>query len=170
MRPLNHRPVFAAPLLLLLTAQAASPQPVAPPEKLEIRLLVTAEIAKVFRPAQGSGGGSPVAEPVKVVTKGQKIAAVVYFQGCKPNMAGNCNVDLDIKGVDPHGVSFQEHKGSPLWPNKPAPHAGMTQLGASYLNLQFEPKDPPGLYRILAVAHDRVSGTESRAEASFEVK
>ena len=168
----RHRNALAAAWLLLPSAlQAAGPQAgVAPQGKLEIRLLVTAEPGKVFRPAKGPDGQTALAEPVKVVPKGKQIAAVVFFQGCKPNAAGNCNVDLDLKGVDPRGVAFQDRKGAKLWPNKPAPHAGVTQLGAAYMKLQFEPKDPPGIYRILAVAHDRVSGTEARAEASFEVK
>ncbi len=172
MRLLN-RHFFAAALLFLPVAlQAAGPQKaaVAPPGKLEIRLLVTAEPGKVFRPAKGANGQTDFAEPVKVVPKGKQIAAVVFFQGCKPNPAGNCNLDLDLKGVDPRGVAFQDRKGAKLWSNRAAPHAGVTQLGAAYMKLQFEPNDPPGIYRILAVAHDRVSGTEARSEASFEVK
>jgi hypothetical protein len=38
------------------------------------------------------------------------------------------------------------------------------------MRLQFEPKDAVGTYRIIAVAHDRNSGTDARAEASFELK
>jgi hypothetical protein len=168
---ISNRNVFAAALLLLPPAlQAAAPAAPAPQGKLEIRLLVTAEPNKVFRPAKGPNGQTDFAEPVKVVSKGQQIAAVVFFQGCKPNPAGNCNLDVDLKGVDPKGAAFQDRKGAKLWLNRPAPHAGVTQLGAAYMKLQFEPKDPPGIYRILAVAHDHVSGTEARAEASFEVK
>ena len=168
---ISNRNVFAAALLLLPSAlQAAAPAAPAPQGKLQIRLLVTAEPDKVFRPAKGPDGQTALAQPVQVVQKGQKIAAIVYFQDCKANPAGNCNVDVDLKGVDPKGAAFQDRKAAKLWPNRPAPHAGMTQLGAAYMKLQFEPKDPPGVYRIVAVAHDRVDGSEARAEAMFEVK
>ena len=46
----------------------------------------------------------------------------------------------------------------------------MTQLGSSYVKMQFEPSDPAGNYRVIAVAHDRNSGAQARAEASFAVK
>lgn len=168
----RHRNVLTAAALLLLPSalQAAAPAAPAPQGKLQIRLLVTAEPDKVFRPAKGPNGQTDLAQSVQVVQKSQKIATIVYFQDCKPNPAGNCNVDVDLKGVDPKGAAFQDRKGAKLWPNRPAPHAGVVQLGAAYMKLQFEPKDPPGVYRIIAVAHDRVSGTEARAEAMFEVK
>ena len=173
MRLLN-RNVFAAALLILPAAlQAAVPQkaapaaPPPPPGKLVIRLLVTDEPDKVFRPVKGQ---TDLAKPVTVVPKGKQIAAVIFFQGCQPNPAGNCDVDVDLKGVDPKGAAFQDRKGAKLWSNRPAPHAGVTQLGAAYMKLQFEPMDPPGLYRVLAVAHDHVGGTEATSEASFEVK
>jgi hypothetical protein len=170
------RNVFATALLLLpATFQAAAQQTAAmapPPSsgKLEIRLLVTAEPNKVFRPTKGSSGQTELAEPATVVPKGKQIAAVVFFQNCKPSPAGNCNLDVDLKGVDPRGTPFQDRKGAKLWPNRPAPHVGVTQLGAAYMKLQFEPNDPPGTYRIFAVAHDLVGGTEARSEASFEVR
>lgn len=184
---LLNRNIFAAALLLLPAAlQAAGPQTPAPvptpapastpapapalPLKFEIRLLVTAEPAKVFRPAKGANGQPDLAEPVKVVPKGKEIAAVVFFQGCTADPAGKCNLEVDLKGVDPHGTTFQDNKNTKLWVNRPAPHAGVIQLGSAFMKLQFEASDPPGVYKVFAVAHDRVSGTESSSEASFEVK
>ena len=174
MRILNHRRnVIAAALLLLPSAlQAAPPEkPAAAPKgKLDIRLLVTAEPNKVFRPVKGPDGKAALAEPVKVVPKGQQIAAVIFFKDCQPDAAGNCNVEIDLKGVNPQGVAFKDRKGADLWRNRRAPDPSVTQLGSSYMRLQFEPKDAVGTYRIIAVAHDRNSGTDARAEASFEVK
>lgn len=188
---LFNRNIFAAALLFLPAAlQAAGPQtpeqtPAQTPEqtpaptpaptpalplKFEIRLLVTAEPAKVFRPTKGANGQPNLAEPVKVVPKGKEIAAVVFFQGCTADPAGNCNVEVDLKGVDPHGTTFQDNKNTKLWVNRPAPHAGVVQLGSAFMKLQFEAGDPPGVYKIFAVAHDHVSGAESSSEASFEVK
>lgn len=176
MRILHRPTVFAAALLLLPAAlQAQEPQKpppllVPPSGKLEIRLLVTDEPNKVFRPAKGANGQSDLAQPAKVVPKGKQIVAVVFFQGCQANPAGNCDLDVDLKAVDPQGTAVQDHKAAKLWPNRPAPRAGLVQLGSAYMKLQFEPNDPPGIYRVLAVAHDRVGGTEASSEASFEVK
>lgn len=162
---------FAASLLT--AAPSALPQartPAAPAGKLDIRLLVTAEPEKVFRPTKGPDGKFATAEPVKVAPRGQLVAAVVFFKDCKPDAAGNCNLDLDLHGVDPRGSTFQKRTAAPLWVNQKAPHPGFVQLGSSYMKIQTELSDPPGVYRVVAVAHDRNSGTDVRAEASFEVR
>jgi hypothetical protein len=168
----RHRNVLAAVLLLFPSALQAGPPAKggeAPQGKLDIRLLVTTEPEKVFRPRQGPDGKLTHAEPVKVVPKGQIVAAVVFFKDCQPDATGKCNVDLDLKGVDPHGVTFQDRKGLDLW-HKPAPHSGIIQLGTAFMKIQFEAKDPAGTYRVIAVGHDRISGIDSRSETSFAVK
>jgi len=174
---LSHHPrnlLAAAALLLLpsglLLAQTPSSTSKAAPASLDIRLLVTAEPEKVFRPVRGPDGKFSMAEPVKVVPKGKLIAAVIFFKDCKADAAGNCNVELDFWGVRPDRSTFQDRKGVALWRNKPAPHPGFSQLGSSFMKLQFEPKDLSGTYMLVAVAHDRISGTDSRAETSFEVQ
>ncbi len=138
--------------------------------KLDIRLLVTAEPDKVFRPTTGPDGKHAIAQPVKVAPRGKPIAAFVFFQNCKPDNAGKCNVDLDLLGIDPRGSAFENRKGAPLWRNQKAPHPGIIQLGTSYMKIQLEPKDLAGTYKVVAVARDRNSGAEARADASFEVK
>ncbi|HEX9941153.1 MAG TPA: hypothetical protein VGG03_03995 [Thermoanaerobaculia bacterium] len=170
----RHRNVLAAVLLLLPVALPQARKPAtaggSPGGKLDIRILVTAEPDKVFHPTKGPDGKFSEAQPVKVAPRGKLIAAVVFFKDCKPDAAGNCNVDLDLQGVDPRGAMFENRKGAELWRNKPAPHPGLTQIGAAYMKIQIEPRDPAGTYRILAVAHDRNSRTDARAEASFEVR
>jgi hypothetical protein len=161
---------FAASLLAATSALPQARNPSAPAGKLDIRLLVTAEPEKVFRPTKGPDGKFATAEPVTVAPRGKLIAAVVFFKDCKPDAAGNCNVDLDLHGVDPRGSTFQKRTGAPLWRNQKAPHPGVVQLGASYMKIQTELSDPPGTYRVVAVAHDRNSGIDTRAEASFEVR
>ena len=167
---LPHRSTFAAALLLLPTAiPPTTAGKAAVPRKLEIRFLVTAEPEKVFHPTKGPDGKFSQPEPVKVAPRGSLVAAVVYFKDCQPDSAGNCNVDVDLQGIAPGGSVFENRKGAALWRVK-APGPGMTQLGSSYMKMQFERSDPAGTYRVIAVAHDRNSGAEARAEASFEVK
>ena len=170
----HHRYLFAAALLLLPTTVPQIPKPAAAGAatgpKLDIRLLVTDEPDKVFHPTKGPDGKFASAEPLKVASRGQLIAAVVFFKDCQPDSAGNCNVDVDLQGLSPNGSLFENRKAAPLWRNVKAPAAGFAQLGSSYMKMQLEPNDPAGTYRVTAVAHDRNSGAESRAEASFEVK
>ena len=172
MRMILPALTFAASLLT--AASPALPQRIptapAPAGKLDIRLLITAQPEKVFRPEKGPDGKYATAEPVKVAQRGQLIAAVVFFKDCKPDPAGNCNVDLDLHGVDPRGATFQKRTGAPLWRNQKAPHSGVVQLGSSYMRMQTELSDAPGTYRVIAVAHDRNSGTSTRAEATFEIR
>jgi hypothetical protein len=168
---LPHRSTLAAALLLLPTAVPKIPTGTAAlPRKLDIHILVTAEPEKVFHPTKGPDGKFSQPEPVKVAPKGQLVAALVYFKDCQPDTAGNCNVDVDLQGVAPGGSVFQNRKAAPLWRSVKAPGPGMTQLGSSYMKMQFERSDPAGTYRVIAVAHDRNSGAEARAEASFGLK
>lgn len=164
MKP-AHRHTLAAALLLLPTAL-----PPARASALDIRILVTAEPEKVFHPTKGPDGKYSQAQPLKVAPRGKPISALVFFRDCKPDAGGNCNVDVDVQGVTPSGALFKNQRGAELWRNKPAPHPGITQLGSPHIRITIEPSDPAGVYRINAVAHDRIAGTDARAEATFEVK
>jgi hypothetical protein len=166
---MNHGTLLAALLLLPATLPPTAARP-APAAKLDIHILVTAQPERVFHPTKGPDGKFPQAEPVKVASRGQLIAALVYFKDCRADTAGNCNVDVDLQGVAPGGAVFQNRKGAPLWRSVKAPAAGLTQLGSSYMKMQFEPSDRAGTYRVIAVAHDRNSGVEARAESSFELR
>ena len=170
----RSRQTLAAALLLLPTAVPPARKPAvpgaAPQGKLDIRILVTAEPAKVFHPTKGPDGKYSQAQPVKVAPRNRPISALILFKDCKPDASGNCNVDVDIQGLTPSGALFKNQRGAELWRNKTAPHAGFTQLGSPHIKITVEPRDPAGVYRIIAVAHDRIAGTNARAEATFEVK
>jgi hypothetical protein len=144
-----------------------------PQRKLAIRILVTEAPRQAPRPTQQrrgeQGGVAFPTQPIKVAERGKPIAARVYFQDCQPDSEGSCNVEVDLHGETSRGVRFGEGKGQVLW-NKPAPKPGVSQAGTPFLRVVIEPSDPPGTYRILAVAHDRNSGNEAKAEATFEVK
>jgi len=165
---------LATALLLLPTALPQARKPAlpgaAPRGNLDIRFLVTAEPEKVIHPTKGPDGKYARAQPIKVAPRGKQIAAMVFFQDCKPDVGGNCNVDVDLLGATPSGALFENRPGAELWRNKPAPHAGFTQLGVAYMRITVEAGDPAGIYRLTAVAHDRNSGAEAKAEATFEVR
>jgi hypothetical protein len=171
----RHRNLFAAALLLVPAAVPKTSKPApkatpAPAGKLEIRLLITAEPDKVLHPTKAADGTYLPAQPVTIAPRGQLLVGVLFFKDCKADAKGNCNVDVDVQGFTPTGQMFQNSKGDDLWRNRRAPHPGFVQLSAAKIKLTIEAKDPAGTYRLIAVAHDRNSGAESRAEASFEVK
>jgi len=171
----RHRNLFAAALLLVPAAvpKAAKPAPKATPaepEKFDIRLLITDEPDKVLHPTKAADGSYPKALPVTVAQRGHLLVGFIFFKDCKADAKGNCNVDVDVLGQLPSGAPFKNEKGTNLWPNKKAPHTGFVQLGAPNIKLQIETKDPAGVYRLIATAHDRNGGTEAHAMASFEVK
>ncbi|HEV7507025.1 MAG TPA: hypothetical protein VGS07_19205 [Thermoanaerobaculia bacterium] len=159
----RHRNLFAAALLLLPASPKTSTP--APAGKFEARVLITAEPEKVLHSAKGA-----TAQPATTVARGRLLVGFIFFKDCKADKKGNCNVDVDVQGLIPGGAAFINQKGTDLWRNKQAPHAGFVQLGGSNVKIQTELKDPAGTYRLIAVAHDRNSGAQSRAEASFEVK
>lgn len=171
----RHRNLFAAALLLV---PAALPKTHAPSAKsapasdgkLDIRLLVTAEPDRVLHPTKAADGSYPQAQAVSVAPRGQLLVGFIFFKDCKGDSKGNCNLDVDVQGLTPSGAPFINQKGTDLWRSKPAPHSGFVQLGHPNIKIQIEAKDPAGVYRVIAVAHDHVNGTESRSEASFEVK
>lgn len=175
MKTRSPRSLFAAALLFLPSVTPAVPPagktPAAPPStgKLDVRILVTAEPEKVLHPTKGADGKYDMAEPVKVAPRGKKVYGLVFFKDCKADATGNCNVDIDLQGMVPGGQLFENRRGAELWKKK-APHAGFTQLGTPKMTIQIEDRDPAGTYRVVAVAHDRVAGTEARSEATFEVK
>jgi hypothetical protein len=171
----RHRNALAAALLFLPTALPQAPKPNTPPPpvpqgKLDIRMLITAEPQQVFNPTKGPDGKFKEAPPVKIAPRGKEIAAVIFFKDCKPDAAGNCNVDVDLHGVDPRGTVFENRKGAPLWRGVKAPPPGFVRLGSTYVKLQLEAADPAGIYKLTAVAHDRNAGIDVRAETSFEVR
>jgi hypothetical protein len=127
-------------------------------------------VLPLSRPTQQRQGSAAFpTQPIKVVERGKPIAVRVYFQDYQPDATGKCDVYVDLHGETSCGVQFGENRGQVLW-NKRAPKLGVSQVGSPYLRGTIEPSDPSGTYRVLAVAHDRNSGTVAKAEATFEVK
>ncbi len=158
------------PTFLAAQVKSSVPQKPGPRGPFEIRLLATLDPQQVYSPKSGPDGKMRPAAPATVVARGKTVTAVLFIKDCAPNAAGNCNVEVDIQGMLPSGQLFKNERGSDLWRNKKAPAPGIAQLGNTKMTIQLEAADPAGVYRIVAVAHDRVAGVDRRAETSFEVK
>jgi len=171
----RYRSALAGALLFLPTSLVPQGKTKTPPApalrgKFDLRLLVTTEPEKVFRPSSGPDGKIVPAAPATVVERGKRVTAVLFIKDCKPNSADNCDVVVDLQGIDPTGKLFENRKAAELWRNKKAPAPGVAQLGSSKMNIQLEKTDPVGIYRVIAVARDRVGGGEVKTEASFQVR
>jgi len=138
--------------------------------KLVIHPIVTDKAGEVFDHWEHPDGHPFSVPTAHTAQRGAVLAAVVLFEGCSADKEGNCNVDLDIRTVDPTGKTYGEMKGADLWQGKRAPSPGYSQLGHAYMGLRIEPHDPLGTYKVLVIAHDRNAGTTVQAETTFKVK
>jgi len=149
---------------------ADAPQKNAIAGPFEIYLVVTEHGNELFSSWDRPTGKPFSAVPVKIAPRGKFLSAIVLFKGCKADGSGNCNAELDIVAYDPKGKVYGEMPRVELWQRKPAPDPGHTQLSRSYMGIVIEPKDPPGTYRVTAVARDLNAKSEAKSEAKFEVK
>lgn len=158
-------------LLLTLLPLLPAPnlaQPVSS-TSLSVNVIVTAQGDALFRAwDRGTPGFSVV--PVQNPQRGQFLSAVVLFSGCKPDIAGNCNAEMDITAYDPRGNKYGAMPKAELWKAKPAPMRAATQLSREYMGVVIEPGDLAGIYRIVVVARDLNSKGEATAETTFTVK
>ena len=144
--------------------------PLQGPSTLAVNLVVTPNGQQLYQAWQRPSGRAFQAESATLAQRGQFLSAVVIFQGCQPDTAGHCNVDMDIVAYDPAGRVYGESRGVELWRRKPAPQPGYSQLGVSYMGIVIEPQDAAGMYRVTVTANDRNARSQARSAAAFEVK
>lgn len=149
---------------------ADSPKGLGTHGPLEISVAVTDKGNELFDAWDHPTGKPFGVKPIESAQRGKFLSAIVMFKGCTPVSSGNCNAVMDIVAYDPNGKIYGEMPRVELWQDKLAPEPGYTQLSRSYMGLVIEPGDPPGIYRVIAVARDLVAKTEARSEARFEVK
>ena len=142
---------------------------VAAADNLELSVTVTDKGNQVFDAWDRPTGQRFDVSPIKVAPRGKFLSALLMFKGCAADAAGNCNAEVDIIAYDPKGNVYGKMMGVELWQAKPAPSAGFTQLSRSYMGIEIEPKDPIGTYRVVAIARDKNSKRETRAETTFQV-
>jgi hypothetical protein len=88
---------------------------------LTINVVVTAKGEQLFDSWDRPTGKPFSVVPVKVAKRGEFLSAVVLFKGCRPDPAGNCNVEMDITAFDPKGRTYGTMPKEELWQAKPAP-------------------------------------------------
>ena len=137
---------------------------------LSINVFVTTKGDELFDSWDRPTGKPFAVVPVEVAQRGEFLSAVVLFKGCRPDGAGNCNVEMDITAFDPNGRVYGTRPKEELWQAKPAPSPAFTQLSRSYLGIVIEANDPSGTYRVTVVARDLNAKTTAKAATTFVVK
>lgn len=171
MKQLRQFVLVVASIVWVVSAVAAdAPKSRSSQDAFEVSIYVTSKGEELFNNWDRPTGKPFNVESLKVAPRGKFLSTVVFFKGCKPDRSGNCNAVVDIVAYDPKGKLYGQMPGVELWQKKPAPDPGYTQLSRSYMGLVIEPNDPPGIYRITAVARDLNGKSEANSEASFEVK
>jgi hypothetical protein len=101
--------------------------------------------------------------------RNQPIVTFIVFKGCRPDASGNCNVTVDYETLAPDGKRYDITKGAEVWVgHPPAPNLNL-QLSVAGYGLKFEPKDPPGPYRVRASITDHVSSITLNTEQVLTV-
>jgi hypothetical protein len=60
----------------------------------------------------------PKITPVTEVQRGELVAALALFAGCKPDAQGTCNCEVDYFFYRADGSLYAERKSQPLWKNR----------------------------------------------------
>ena len=158
--------LLLVPFLALVTLSSSE----ASDSAISADLYVTDKGRELFQAWETNPAGGFSVVPLKVAKRGEFLSAVILFKECTPGPDGNCDAVVDITAYDPAGKIYGEFAGEELWKGKPAPMPGQTQLSVGYMGLVIEPGDPPGQYRVVAIARDLISGKEATSEATFEVQ
>jgi hypothetical protein len=170
----SPRPAFAAALALLIcflpsTSSAQWEVGGDAPEDASWRktagtfgamLLVTPDAERFFATVRNAleRGEEPEVETTVRVRRGRSVSAVIVISRCAVDPDGNCDTTVDYRVVAPDGSEYARFSAAEVWTGKPGPPAGVLQPGVTNLDLEIEPDDALGEYRVEAVVWDRVSG------------
>jgi hypothetical protein len=86
------------------------------------------------------------------------LTAVIIFSGCGADNAGNCNLVVRFKILQPNGSVYADLPTQEAWVNKPAPPNRSLQMSVGYIRVRIEPHEPIGRYTMLAEVMDKNTG------------
>lgn len=112
---------------------------------------------------------TPRIDNLAAVKRGEMMAAIILFAGCKPDARGVCNAEVDYRIYKPDGKTYGEQKGQPVW-KEPPPPAPNIQLARALLGFRIEQRDPSGEYSVRAKVRDLNAGVSFELETKFRVE
>ena len=110
---------------------------------------------------------APDVPAVAKANRGEPLAIVLFFGGCKADTSGQCNAVYDLTIVRPDGSTMHSFPDLELWKQKAPPYV---QLGSAIPQVAFNRSDPAGTYRIKAVVRDENRHVELQLETTVDVK
>ena len=112
----------------------------------------------------------PEVPEVTTAKRGEPLAIVVFFAGCKTDEAGRCNAAYDLTILRPDGTTMHALRDLELWKQQAPTNTTHVQLGARIPQITFDQTDPPGTYRIRALVHDDNRDVALALETRLDVK
>lgn len=97
-------------------------------------------------------------DSVDHVRVNEPIYAFVVFSGCKPSVAGKCNVSMSFRVLRPDGKVYANTPSMEVWQDKPAPPGRALALSVQYLRVRIEPHEQQGRYTVEVQVHDENGG------------
>ena len=110
---------------------------------------------------------APQVPAVAKAKRGEPLAVVLFFGGCKADMSGNCDAGYDLTIIRPDGSTMQSFPDLELWRQEAPPYI---QLGRAIPQLTFGPTDPIGRYRIKAVVRDANRHVVLQLETTLDIE
>jgi hypothetical protein len=107
---------------------------------------------------------------IEKIKKGVAITPLIFFQGCKSDATGNCNIIANIKIWQPDGKLYGDLPRIEIWRNKPQPPAKKLGLGIQNVDIIIEPQDQLGKYRVDAEVIDLNKNVKVFLHSTFEVE
>ena len=131
-------------------------------------LLVTGDYNTFIKEWTGSGEGhTPSLNPVKELKRGGEATIVIFFSGCAKRGA-RCDLSADFKVIAPDGSTYGEFKDRMAFADK-IDKEGTVILSHAMTQLNIEPQDALGEYKVLATLRRPSTGTSIELRQALRV-
>jgi len=152
--------LLAAPLPSIAgwVDREGKPLPDAPDRKSNgdfgVWLVLTDKESEAFARWDTSSEGVYLSSTEKV-ERGKILTALIIFSGCGTDKAGNCDLVVRFKIVQPDGKIYADLPYQEAWVGKPVPPNKSLGMSVGYIRVIIEPNEPLGKYKVLAYVHDK---------------
>lgn len=89
------------------------------------------------------------------IERGKILTALIIFSGCGADKAGNCDLVVKFKIVQPDGKTYADLPYQEVWVGKPVPPNKSLGMSVGYIRVIIEPGEPLGKYKVHAYVHDK---------------
>ncbi|MFZ3322663.1 MAG: hypothetical protein WA190_09835 [Usitatibacter sp.] len=131
-------------------------------------LLVAGDYNAFIKEWTGSGEGhAPSLNPVKELKRGGEATILIFFSGCA-KAGARCDLSADFKVIAPDGSTYGEFKDRIAFAAK-IDKEGTVILSHAMTQLNIEPQDALGEYKVLATLRRPSTGTSIELRQALRV-